>query len=211
VQLDKKTSNTQKKRIAEMLARAFYDDPMAQYVFPDAGTRDAKLPNFYEIPLRYGLHYGEVYAASSNLEGVAVWLPSEKSDMTAWRIILAGVLFNTMKMGTQAGERIGRLGTFLDRQHKLHVPKKHWYLYVLGVDPSFQGQGNASKLLQPMLERLDKEGLPAYLETNKERNVALYQHFGFEVVEESTLPGTDLVTWAMKRNTAIEVALIKPT
>ena len=199
MRIDKRTNHRQIKPMADMLARAFHDDPMPQYVFADAESRDAKLPNFYEIPLRYGLRYGEVYATSANLEGVAVWLPSEKAYMSSRGIILAGAILNTLRMGSKPGERIDRLGTFLDKQHKLHVPEKHWYLYVLGVDPEYQGQGYASQLLKPMLERLDREGLPAYLETNKERNVTLYQHFGFDVVEESIPPGTDLVTWAMKR------------
>jgi ribosomal protein S18 acetylase RimI-like enzyme len=199
MRIDKNIGNDRKKRITEMLARAFHDDSMAHYVFPEANGRDDKLPNFYEIPLRYGLRYGAVEVTSPNLEGVAVWLPSEKAYMSGWGIILAGAFLNTVRMGSEAGERIGRLGKCLDGRHKLHAPEKHWYLYVLGVDPSFQGQGNARKLLQPRLAELDRDGLAAYLETNQERNVSLYQHFGFNLVEEFTLPGTELVTWAMKR------------
>jgi len=200
MQVEKKTSNSQKKKIAEMLAHAFGDDLMAQYVFAGAVSIEANLPNFYEIPLRYGLRHGEVYVTSSNLEGVAVWLPSEKAYMSTWRVLQSGAFFNLMRMGSKPGERIGRLGNFLDMKHKLHAPEQHCYLYVLGVDPSFQGQGNASKLLKPKLAELDKAGLPAYLETQKEQNVTLYQHFGFDLVEEFTLPGTTLVTWAMKRS-----------
>ncbi len=70
---------------------------------------------------------------------------------------------------------------------------------VIGVAPVSQGQGYASKLLKPMLARLDEEGLPCYLETQKEKNVTLYQHFGFNVVEEFTFPSTTLTTWAMLR------------
>lgn len=197
--IERNTSRGTIHRIGEMLARAFHDDPMAHYVFPDAESRDEKLPNFYEIPLRYGLCHGEVHATSANLEGIAVWLPSAKADMSIWRMIQAGALLNTVRMGNKPGQRIGHLGTYLDQQHKLHVPERHWYLYVLGVEPTFQGHGHAGQLLKPMLERLDKEGLAAYLETNKEHNVSLYRHFGFEVIEKSTPPGTALLTWAMKR------------
>ena len=42
-------------------------------------------------------------------------------------------------------------------------------------------------MLKPLLARLEREGLSAYLETHNERNIALYRHFGFEVVAESTL------------------------
>jgi len=126
MQVDKKTGNSRKKQIAEMLTRAFHDDPMAHYVFPEAENRDDKLPNFYEIPLRYGLHYGEVYVTSLNLEGGAVWIPSEKEYMSMWRMILAGAFFNMMRMGSKAAERIGQLGACLDERHKLYTPERHW-------------------------------------------------------------------------------------
>ncbi len=61
-----------------------------------------------------------------------------------------------------------------------------WYLMVIGVDPVSQGQGYASKLLKPMLARLDEDSLPGYPETQKEKNATLYQHFGFNVIEEFT-------------------------
>lgn len=54
--------------------------------------------------------------------------------------------------------------------------------------------------LQAMFKRIDKEGLPAYLETNNERNVPLYQKHGFEIIEHSIIPNTDTVSlWCMLR------------
>ena len=50
-----------------------------------------------------------------------------------------------------------------------------------------------------MLTRIDEAGLPCYLETLEEQNVPLYEHFGFAVAEESTIPETELTNWAMLR------------
>lgn len=50
-----------------------------------------------------------------------------------------------------------------------------------------------------MFARIDREGLPCYLETQDEQNVPLYQHFGFKVVNKSTIPETKLTNWAMLR------------
>ena len=90
-------------------------------------------------------------------------------------------------------------GEFIDAAHKRLAPFKHWFLQTVGVDPQFQGKGYAGKLLRPMLARIDEEGLPCYLETLDERNVPLYEHFGFSVAEESAIPETDLTNWAMLR------------
>jgi len=73
-------------------------------------------------------------------------------------------------------------------------------LQVIGVDPQFQGKGYAGKLLEPMLARIDEEGLSCYLETQDEADVRLYEHFGFKVIEKSTIPETNLTNWAMLRN-----------
>lgn len=50
-----------------------------------------------------------------------------------------------------------------------------------------------------MLDRIDKEGLPSYFETHDEKNVPLYEHFGFKVIEKANIPGLDVTNWAMLR------------
>ena len=92
------------------------------------------------------------------------------------------------------------LGQYVDAVHSRLIPFKHWFLQAIGVDPQFQGRGYASKLLRPMLSRIDEEGLPCYLETLEGQNVRLYEHFGFKVLEESNVPNTNLTNWAMLRD-----------
>ncbi len=69
---------------------------------------------------------------------------------------------------------------------------------MLGVDPERQGQGIGGQIIAPVLERADRDGLPCYLETMKERNVAFYQKHGFEVVVDDVFKG-ELHYWTMKR------------
>jgi len=91
------------------------------------------------------------------------------------------------------------LGEYIDTVHKRLAPFEHWFLQTIGVDPQFKGKGYAGRLLRSMLARIDEEGLPCYLETLNEANVSLYEHFGFRVLEKSTIPGTNLTNWAMLR------------
>jgi hypothetical protein len=51
-----------------------------------------------------------------------------------------------------------------------------------------------------MLERIEKEGYPVFLETNFEGNVALYEHLGFNVIDERIIPETDITNWAMLKD-----------
>jgi GNAT superfamily N-acetyltransferase len=75
----------------------------------------------------------------------------------------------------------------------------HFYLSVLGVEPVRQGEGVGTALMEPVLARCDRERIPAYLETATGRNVLLYERLGFDVVEELTLPKTDVHGWLMLR------------
>lgn len=88
--------------------------------------------------------------------------------------------------------------------HAMKIKKKYtnhdcWYLYNATVKPEFQRQGEISKLLNPIFKFLDRIGQDCYLETHKEENVKLYEHFGFELVETSKIPKTDFVQYSMLR------------
>jgi len=88
---------------------------------------------------------------------------------------------------------------YLDGVHQRLVPFKHWFLQTIGVSPKFQGKGFGSKLLRPMLSKIDKEYLPCYLETIDEKNVSIYERFGFKIIDKSIIPETEFTNWAMLR------------
>ena len=187
------------KPASRMLARAFADDPFFTYVYPDATERGAKLPYSGEYFLRYGLRYGQAYVTSSQLEGIAIWIRLKKVSMPFWRILLSGGLWPAFKLGRRAMQKLKNLSEYIDDKHGKLVPVTHWYLSLLAVAPEFQGRGYASKLVRGMLPRIDEEGLPCYLETENERNVLIYQHFGFKVIAEFIIPETTVKVWAMLR------------
>ena len=54
-------------------------------------------------------------------------------------------------------------------------------------------------LMQPVLETCDRNEIPAYLESSKERNVAFYSRHGFKVTQEITLPKGPPI-WLMWRD-----------
>ena len=54
-------------------------------------------------------------------------------------------------------------------------------------------------LLKARLDRLDADGVPAFLETATEANVRLYSRHGFEVIGEYNAPPDGPKNWAMWR------------
>ena len=80
------------KKANLVLGTAFHDNPLWSQVIPDEAERKQKLPLILEMNLKYALRYGEVYATSENLEGIATILPYDKADMTFWRLLRSGAL-----------------------------------------------------------------------------------------------------------------------
>jgi len=188
------------KCAAATLIRAFWGHPPLQYYFRDEEERRKIAPYFFSLSILNGIWYGEVYASSNGFEGIAIWLPSENYPITLRRLIRSVPPSEIIGIGRYGGSRMRELGRYIDSVHSRLAPFKHWFLQAIGVDPEFQGQGYGGRLLRQMLARIDEEHLPCYLETLEEQNIRLYEHFGFKVIEESSIPNTDLTNWAMLRD-----------
>jgi ribosomal protein S18 acetylase RimI-like enzyme len=67
----------------------------------------------------------------------------------------------------------------------------HWHLGPIAVRPEFQGSGVGKAMLASFLGMADEQSLPSYLETDLDRNVALYEKFGFKVMAREHLMGID--------------------
>lgn len=145
--------------------------------------------------LRIGIKYGEVYATSEDLEGITVWRPPKKVNLSYWKYIKNGAIKLPFKFGIKSTKRITFFQALNDSIRNIYMKVPYWYLGPLAVDPKYQGKGFASMLLKPMLRRIDKENLPIWLETNLERNVSFYQRFDFYILEEIIIPKTNIVNW----------------
>lgn len=184
---------------AEVLARAFYDDPLMTYILPDDSKRLKQLEWFMALAGKYGNAYGEVETTAGTVEGNAIWLPPGDTHVPMMRMVKMGLLAAPFKFGLGAFMRFTSLLSLFEKLHDEAVPENHWYLMVLGVDPPRQGQGVGSALMQPAIAKADAAHLPCYLETQKEINVKLYRKHGFEVVVEDELPKGGPRYWTMKR------------
>jgi ribosomal protein S18 acetylase RimI-like enzyme len=83
-------------------------------------------------------------------------------------------------------------------KHDPNIP--HLHFGPLAVLPHMQGRGIGSELLNHFCRIADIQGANAYLETDKEENVKLYERHGFKVVETDTL--FKVMNWFMWRDTA---------
>jgi ribosomal protein S18 acetylase RimI-like enzyme len=179
--------------LASTLTRAFDDDPLTMWLFPDVNARRRKLPSFFRALLRASMPLGEVYT-TGDTRSVAIWNPPGTFPM-GWATD-ARLGFNTARL---VGLRITACARGLMYFASHHPKERHWYLQMLGTDPACQGRGAASAIIAPVLERCDREHERIYLESSKEGNIPFYVRHGFEVTEEVRVPRGPMV-WAMWRD-----------
>jgi len=187
------------REAGDVLARAFHDDPHWSWVLPSESRRAQVLPWFMEAWARYCHKHGEAHTTASKVEGAALWIPPGKYPLSVTGMMLAGLMLVPFKFGRAAFARLMSSLGYYERLHKRHVPRHHWYLATLGVDPERQGQGIGSALIRQVLERADADAVFCYLETEKQENVRFYRRHGFEVAAEDDLPGGGPHFWTMTR------------
>lgn len=181
--------------LCEVLARAFFDDPVATHLLPSDRRRPGGLRAFFRVQLRKDLlPYGGVYT-TEDLAGAALWAPPGKPAPKPIAMLASLVPVVPYVLGRQFGRTLRSLA----QVESIHPKERHWYLATLGTEPARQGEGIGSALLQPVLERCDEEGTRAYLESSKEANIPFYRRHGFEVTGKVQLGGGPDI-WLMWRD-----------
>ena len=152
---------------------------------PTPADRAERLLRFFSAEMSHlDPHHSEVWVTEDG-SGAAVWrTPGHWAPSAAQALREAPAMFRVF------GRRIvlaTRAVILVERRH----PRRpaHWYLHYLGVVPARQGQGLGGRLLRPLLDRVDAERLPAFLESSTDRSAALYARNGFAVTGTFDMPG----------------------
>jgi GNAT superfamily N-acetyltransferase len=190
-----KATSVDVPELAWTLAQAFEDDPAMRYFMPDDSARRTRLGRlFAELALPDTLRHGETYATPDMGAG-ALWVPpgeAGSSLMETLRLIpLAASIFG--------GRNLVRSLRGLAFMESNHPKEPHWYLWILGVRPERQGEGVGSMLMRDMLDRIDDERMPSYLEATSPGSRDLYLRHGYEVKDEVRWPGGGPPLWLMWR------------
>jgi ribosomal protein S18 acetylase RimI-like enzyme len=160
----------------DTLVVAFTADPVERWLYPEAHRYLTHFPTFLSA---FG---GNAFAEHTVWQlgafaGVALWLPPHlELDGDA----IAGVLTETV-----SPEKLDDTFAVLGQMDKAHPKFPHWYLPWFGVDAAVQGRGLGGELMKHCLTVVDKDHLPAYLDSPNPRNVSFYERHGFVVTGEA--------------------------
>lgn len=183
ITLDRHTLN----ETAVLGSRAFYDDPFFMHLSAEPMLRVRGLALYMRSHL---CALGDTAVASGardragTLVGICVWQRPGTHPLPVTRQV--------REMGGALRALIPRPSSMVTglrytlAVEKARLKEEHWYLCLLATDPMAWRRGIGTALLEPSLAANDEDGLPCYLETQKEANLAYYRRFGFEETERLT-------------------------
>jgi len=193
----RKAGGEEVPRLAKALARAFQDDPVFRWMVPDDSERLERSERGFALYLRkVYLRHDECYT-TEGLVGGALWMPPG-----TWHLGPLAQLRLLPGMLAAMGPRLPQVLRAIAMLESNHPKEPHWYLPFVGVEPESQGRGVGTALMRPIVERCDREQLPAYLEATTPRNRTCYERQGFEVTEEFHFPKDGPPSWRMWRSPA---------
>lgn len=191
----------EREEISRLLGEAFMADPVSCWVFPDEEHRRAVHPRFFGVFLDAALRDGWVDVLEDH-SAAALWLPVMVGE-TAGADGGAGAdagsgdgssdgdgagvggdendghdeMTEALAAADPGNERTRIVGELTALAHP--TDRSHYYLPNIVAAPGRTGEGRGSALLEAVLERCDREGMPAYLEASNTRSKALYERHGF--------------------------------
>jgi GNAT superfamily N-acetyltransferase len=159
-------------QVTATLTAAFEGDPLWRWAFPDLGD----LEHMWAFMLLSALRYPWLRILDG-CTAAAYWVPPGGTELT------------TAEEARLPGFLPDRVMELLHRFEEAHPrDRPHYYLSLLGTDPSQRGKGLGMALLAENLALIDAQGMPAYLESSNPVNDARYEGVGFVEVGSFTTP-----------------------
>jgi GNAT superfamily N-acetyltransferase len=188
---------------AAAVAEALLPDPFYLAVTADQADDPARrlavLGAYVDQALDEAPAVGFCHRVEPDDAGAAIWHLPQPADVTA-RADAAKRAQLAALLGPQGLANYRAIVDFMAPLAARVVPSRAWYLSILGIAPSRQGQGLGAGLLAPALARATAHQCPCYLETFTPRNLPFYERLGFRPLAMHREPVMGADYWIMLRD-----------
>ena len=173
--------------LALVLTRAFFEDPLFVYLFPDRMHRRDDLPAYFAWLLTDGADHGSsVTVLTHDLSSVIVWAPR--------RALGSGISPPFRSPDVDIRSRL--VG---EQDAPGYAGPPGLFFPFIGVMPVLQREGRGSALMQALVERADRLRAPVRTGTTQPEAVLFLRRFGFEVVREIPRTAAGPLRWQLAR------------
>lgn len=160
-------------------------------VFMDDLTSHAPYQGVYALPDLSAVTGGYLY---SDLDGMTHSAIEEQSG----KYFLETATKEELELLDAQAQKMEAISEF-DWARVLEQDNDHIYFYAWAVDPQARGTGALRKLLTPIFKYADEYNLNCYLDCYADRLQHMYEHLGFELIDELHSPDFEVYERRMIR------------
>ena len=165
---------TDQKYIIAGMVLAFSRDPFIRWMYPDPYQYLTHFPRFVHIFAGKAFAQETAYYTDGYF-GAALWFgPGVEPDVNPIIEMLEQTIFES---------DLADVFAVFEQMSHYHSKEPHWYLPSIGVEPTQQGKGYGSALMQHVLKQCDRDRIPAYLEASRPANILFYEQHGFDLID----------------------------
>ena len=195
------------KRLEKLLTLCFAKDPLYCKLIPDEETRKRLMPELFQCDMTEFFETCEIFADSPEINSILVVSDeSEPYNLVKYYLTEVRAQLETDGYLIKEDPSLKTLHNFIMGKDylnsrwtdQLHQEERLHIIY-LAVAPEKQGHGYGGLLLQEAIAYAHSHRLMISLETHNEKNVALYQHFGFKIFGILERKPFDLKQYCMAR------------
>ena len=186
------------QQFADTLADGFSEYSMFKHVCYGKYNHDL-MRLFWEVSLALLPDNAICIADSKEANSVLAYIPPHSKDPSLLDYIKAGGMKMFLKFGLRRIIRLTRFNIEIEQLGKRYRAADDGYLMAFATRLNKQGQHYGKPLITALLNHLDATGESCYLETLEAKNVALYQHFSFDLEGETNSKMGNLSLFPMRR------------
>ena len=186
------------QRFAATLADGFSQYSMFKHVCYGTYNHDL-MRLFWEVSLALLPDNAICIADSKDANSVLIYIPPRSKEPSLLDYMKAGGVKMLFKFGIRRIVRLTRFNIEIEQVAKRYRAANDGYLMAFAMRLNKQGQHYGKPLITALLNHLDASGESCYLETLEAKNIALYEHFSFQLEGQTDSKMGNLKLFAMRR------------
>ncbi|MBO5552074.1 MAG: GNAT family N-acetyltransferase [Lachnospiraceae bacterium] len=174
-------------RFIETTVDGYSDYPLVLHDFGGRFNEKAlrTMRQMFSLDFRTRLRTTAGLACSGRFESVLTAEPPMTEQTGLLQYLKASKAGDYLLMLKPSFYRQDAYERFALKKRQPYMDDNTWYIYIFVTKKNYQKRGYGKKLLSLMCSYADKYGYRICLETDLEDNVALYEHFGFHLMDAS--------------------------
>jgi ribosomal protein S18 acetylase RimI-like enzyme len=176
------------------LATAFAQDPITGFLLQTGQGYRERVSQFFSLLMRARIALEMPVFVARGARGIDGATMGYSTVQSEWP---ADLTEEWARFESAIPGLTGRMAIYDEVATKFKPPAPHYYLGVIGTDPTLQGSGIGTQLLRSFCEAsaIDTQSSGVYLETAQASNLRFYERAGFAVTGRGNLG--DATLWCM--------------